>query len=660
MDGKPYQIISGEMHYPRVPRAYWRDRFRKARAMGLNTITTYVFWNVHEPQPGLYDFAGQNDVAEYIREAQQEGLNVILRPGPFVCAEWELGGYPSWLLKDRNLILRSREPLYTAAVHRWLVRLGQEIHPLLLQNGGPIIAIQLENEYGYFGNDKAYLAGLKAELTADGFGGPVFYTADGPRSVPRGSLFGLPAAINFGTGTAHKSFADLAEVHPDGPRMAGEFWTGWFDHWGEKHHTTSSETEAGELEWMLGQGFSVNIYMFHGGTSFGWMNGANLTDKKYEPETTSYDYDAPLDERGEPRDKFYLFRKVIAEATGINPPPAPPASKCKSFPMDSQLLSSSLWNNLPAPVHSKTLLTMEDLNQSYGYVLYRTQLQGGQGGSLVVEGLHDYAQIYIDQKLIGTLDRRLATDTVDLSSADKPRTLDILVENGGRVNISKAILTERKGITGAVTIGGSVPQSWTIYSLPMNNLSAVKFAQTACAGPCFFRTKLKVDTPADTYIDTRGLHKGMLWLGDKALGRFWSIGPQYTLYTPGPWLKPGENAVTFFDVAASKQERISSSTEPIFNTLDIAEDGAPELDHGPARMFPKAILANATRVNQANAAAHAPTRRQHGRCQPSVNLRSGPDHDIADGLEHLEGAHQVGDGEGRDGRRRHHKLYRHA
>jgi beta-galactosidase len=254
LDGKPYQVISGEMHYPRVPRAYWRDRFRKARAMGLNTITTYVFWNVHEPRPGVYDFTGQNDIAEYLREAQQEGLNVILRPGPYVCGEWELGGYPSWLLKDRNLVLRSSDPKYIAAMRGWFERLGKEITPLLLRNGGPIIAVQVENEYGSFGDDQGYMEAVKSALQQSGMSSDVFYTADGPVDLSTGSLPELPAVVNFGTGDAETSFAKLGSLRPQGPRMSGEYWTGWFDKWGGKHHETDGALEAAAPSW---SGFSV-------------------------------------------------------------------------------------------------------------------------------------------------------------------------------------------------------------------------------------------------------------------------------------------------------------------------------------------------------------------------------------------------------------------
>ncbi len=567
-DGKPYQVLSGEMHYPRIPREYWRDRFRKARAMGLNTITTYVFWNVHEPKRGVYDFSGQNDVAEYIREAQQEGLKVILRPGPYVCAEWELGGYPSWLLKDRSVVLRSNDETYTAEVRAWFARLGQEIKPLLLANGGPIIAVQVENEYGSFGDDHAYMEALKSTLIDSGIASAkttVLYTADGPTLIPKGGLPELPAVINFGTGDAKSGFAELAKLRPDGPQMSGEYWAGWFDHWGEKHQVTDGAKQAAEYAWMLQQGYSVSMYMFDGGTSFGWMNGANSNGKDFQPDTTSYDYDAPIDEKGEPRPKFFAFRDAITKVTGLTPPPLPAATPRRAFPIATKMMSASLWRNLPQPVDSKTLLTMEDLDQSYGYVLYRTGLDAGDGGELVLDGLHDYAQVYVDQTLVGTLDRRIAMDRLTLPVMKTAGTLDILVENSGRVNYTKVIRTERKGLTGKVTVGGKEPKRWEIYSLPMDDLTKLRFLPEPCEGPCFYRTSMKVAKPADTYIDTRDVQKGEVWVNGRPLGRFWSVGPQFALYTPAPWLHKGNNDVVFFDLKGRSSDVLKSGTEPIFD-----------------------------------------------------------------------------------------------
>lgn len=576
LDGHPYQILSGEIHYPRVPRAYWRDRFRKARAMGLNTITTYVFWNLHEPRPGVYDFSGQNDVAEYIREAQQEGLNVILRPGPYVCAEWELGGYPSWLLKDRSLVLRSSDPKYITAMNGWFARLAKEISPLLIQNGGPIIAIQVENEYGSFGNDHAYMETVKSALLKSGLAAAdtLLYTADGAEQVPDGSLPELPAVINFGTGDAKNSFATLKKLRPDGPFMSGEYWAGWFDHWGEHHHTTDVASNAAEYEWMLRQGYSVSMYMFHGGTSFGFMNGANSNGTNYEPDTTSYDYDAPLNESGQPTPKFAAFRDAIARVTGKTPPDLPMPAPTRTYPIDPHIQTASLWQNLPAPVESDKILTMEDLDQAYGYILYRTKLEPGPDGELVIEGLHDYAQIYIDRKLLGSLDRRLDQSRLTLPAIASPATLDILVENSGRVNFTKVIRTERKGIVGSVTIAGHPPQHWQIYSLPMTNLAAVHFGSDPCVGPCFYRFSMTVDSKSkdaslpDTFLNTHAFSKGIAFLSARPLGRFWSIGPQFTLYTPGPWLRAGSNEITVFDLMGSASESLT--------TTDHADYGPPQ------------------------------------------------------------------------------------
>ncbi len=569
LDGHPYQILSGEMHYPRVPRAYWRDRFRKARAMGLNTITTYVFWNLHEPRPGVYEFSGQNDVAEYIREAQQEGLYVILRPGPYVCAEWDLGGYPSWLLKDRNLTLRSDDPAFLGAMNRWFARLAKEVSPLLIQNGGPIIAIQVENEYGSFGDDHAYMEAVKSALLKSGIAAPstLLYTADGAEQVPNGSLPELPAVINFGSGDAKQAFAAFKKLRPDGPFMSGEYWAGWFDHWGEHHRTTDPASNAAEYEWMLRQGYSVSMYMFHGGTSFGWMNGANSNGSNYEPDTTSYDYDAPLNESGQPTAKFTAFREAITRVTGKTPPDPPSSTPARAYPVDPHPQTASLWRNLPKPVESDKLLTMEDLDQSYGYILYRTQLKEVNGGDLVIDGLHDYAQIYIDQKLFGTLDRRLGQTHLALPSQSvvRPATLDILIENTGRVNFTKVIRAERKGITGSVTVAGSQPQHWQIYSLPMSGVANLRFSSDSCVGPCFYRFTMNVPATSadpkveDTFLNTHGLSKGMAFLETRPLGRFWSVGPEFSLYTPGPWLHPGANTIIVFDLGGTDAESLTTN-----------------------------------------------------------------------------------------------------
>jgi beta-galactosidase len=408
---------------------------------------------------------------------------------------------------------------------------------------------------------------VKAALQKSGMATDVLYTADGAEQIPKGSLPELPAVINFGTGDAQHSFALLDSLRPDGPHMSGEYWAGWFDHWGEKHHETDGAREASELEWMLRQGYSVSMYMFHGGTSFGWMNGANSNGTNYEPDTTSYDYDAPLDEQGTPRAKYFLFRDVIARVTSHAAPLLPPEKPVQTLPISPIKESASLWQNLPAPIESDSLLTMEDMDQAYGYVLYRTPLDSGAGGELAIDGLHDYAQIYIDQKLMGTLDRRTGLSHITLPVTTHASTLDILVENSGRVNFTKVLRGERKGITGKLTLGGKEPQHWQIFALPMDNLNRLHFTQQSCEGPCFYRTQLTASASTDSYLDTTALHKGELWINQIPLGRFWSIGPQHALYLPGPWLKQGANEITWFDLTGAPTESLKSTNKPIFDRL---------------------------------------------------------------------------------------------
>ncbi|MGA2598075.1 MAG: beta-galactosidase [Bryobacteraceae bacterium] len=553
LDNKPFRIISGEMHYPRVPREYWRDRFRMAKAMGLNTITTYVFWNLHEPRPGVYDFSGNNDVAEYIREAQQEGLYVILRPGPYICAEWDFGGFPSWLLKDHDMVVRSRDPKFMAAVSRWFARLGQELAPLQLANGGPIIAVQVENEYGSFGDDHVYMNQIRQTLLDSGFTKALLYTADGPEQLPKGTLPGLPAVINFGPGDAPQAFATLDKFRSGGPFMCGEYWAGWFDHWGGKHAATDAAQQTNEIQWMLDKGYSISMYMFHGGTSFGWMNGANSQGTNYEPDVTSYDYDSALDETGRPTPKYFAFRGAIAKATGATPPPVPTQKPMIAIPNLTLADSIPLWSTLPNPKHSEDPLSMEDLDQAYGYILYRTQLEGPVSGPLVLDRLHDYAQIYLDGKLVGTLDRRLDQNQMPLEVTAKRAQLDILIENTGRVNFTTVLRGERKGITKQVTLAGRPIHGWDIYSLPMNDPSKLAYTRTACAGACFYRATFKIEHPADAFLDTTQFTKGQVWLNGINLGRVWNIGPQNRLYVPGPWLRKGSNEIIVFDLAHSAQ-----------------------------------------------------------------------------------------------------------
>ena len=574
LDGKPFRIIAGDMHYTRVPREYWRARLKMAKAMGLNTITTYVFWNAHEQTPGHYDFTGQNDIAEFIREAQQEGLYVILRPGPYVCSEWDLGGLPAWLLKDQNAHIRSTDPSFMQPAQRWLQRLGQELAPLQYNRGGNIIAVQVENEYGSFGKDNdPYLQQIRKDIVDSGFDASLLYTSD---SAPEpASLPGLLKVINFGVGHAPEKLPKLHQWQPSGPYMVGEYWVGWFDHWGGPHYVIDAAKVANELSGMLKQGYSVSLYMFHGGTSFGWMSGANWDDNSYQPDVTSYDYDSPLDESGRPTPKYYALRKVIAEATGATPPavPATPATQAiDNIKLDQ---SQSLWDALPAPTASHELRTMEALGESYGDILYRKHVDADAAGTLHIDGLHDYALVYVNGKRVGTLDRRLKQDALDVKLA-KGDTLDLLVQNDGRINFGEKLVHERKGILGAVTLQGKTLLDWQIYPLPFAGNENVKVTPGACRhAPCIYRASFNApvsgDANADTFLDTKGLGKGVVWLNGHPLGRFWNIGPQRTLYVPGAWLKPSSNQLVVLDLLTEGQPTLHTLKQPMLGTPKQAQ-----------------------------------------------------------------------------------------
>jgi beta-galactosidase len=567
-DGQPLTIISGEMHYARVPREYWRDRLLKAKAMGLNTVSTYVFWNLHEPRPGVYDFTGQNDVATYIRTAGEVGLHVILRPGPYVCAEWELGGYPAWLFADPAMVLRSTDPAFTAPAARWLDRLGRELAPLLASRGGPIMAVQVENEYGSFGDDKAYLAWQRDALVHAGFGDALLYTADGPGQLPKGTLADLPAVVNFGPGGASSAFSRLSAFRPGAPVMSGEYWAGWFDQWGAPHHTTKADQQTSELGWMLDHG-SVNLYMFHGGTTFGQMNGANIDSGTYHPQTTSYDYDSALDESGRPTAKYFAFRSVIAQHTGVSLPAVPVTPDPIALAPIAFDRAASLWEDLGRPVHVARPRAMETFGQAYGDILYRTHVAGPASGDLVVTDVRDYVQVYVAHTLVGTLDRRLKQDRLAVTIPSGGADLDLLVENSGRVNFALPLRDERKGITKSVTLGDRELTEWDVFTLPMATMPEPTWRATAPPGPTFYRGTFSVTSPGDTFLDLRGWGKGLVWVNGHALGRYWAIGPSQTLYLPAPWLRRGTNEIVIYDLVTPTTHTVPGLVKPIL-------DGRPQ------------------------------------------------------------------------------------
>jgi beta-galactosidase len=545
----PRPMLSGEMHYPRIPRAYWEHRLQMAYAMGLDAVSTYVFWNLHEPSPGVYSFSGESDVAEFVRAAARTGLGVVLRPGPYVCAEWDLGGLPAWLLAGDPIALRTRDQRYMQPVRRWLKRLGEELAPLQRSRGGPIFAVQLENEYGAFGDDRAYLEAMRDALNGAGFGESPYYTIDQPQDLARGSLADLAVAATFAPGDPERDLGMLRALRPDGPLICGEYWAGWFDHWGETHQVTNGERQAVDLEWMLEHDCSVNIYMFHGGTNTGFWNGANASETSpYQPDTTSYDYDAVLDEAGRPAAKYFILRDIVARGRGVGRRPLPATPKTIEIPEFTLRDYASLSDLLRDPIESDVPRAMERYGQSFGYILYRTTLTKADSALLEFEAIRDYAVISLDGNVAGRVDRRLGQTSLMLAARRPGMQLDVLVENGGRINYGPWLVDERKGIDGAVRWNGRELREWSVYLLPMNDLTRLRFTGSQASAPGFWRGMFELDEPADTFIDVRSLGKGALWINGRNAGRYWNVGPQGALYVPAPWLRSGANEAIAFDL----------------------------------------------------------------------------------------------------------------
>lgn len=568
--GKPYQIRSGSIHFQRVPRAYWRDRLEKAHAMGLNTVTTYVFWNAVEAQRGEFDFSGRNDVAAFVRMAQQVGLNVILRPGPYACAEWDAGGLPAWLFKQPIVKVRTTDPRFLQAVDNYFQHLGKQVAPLMASSGGPIIAVQIENEYGAYGHDRAYMRDIQHALTQAGLGSNLMFTSDGPEFMANDALDGVLAVVNFGPGKAQAAFATLAKQRPHQPMMAGEYWAGWYDKVGEPHAHTDTAQQIKDLQWMMQNGYSFNLYMFEGGTNFGFTTGANVTDPgvtppHYVPLTTSYDYDAALDEAGQPTPKFWALRKVIADTTHVTPPPMPAAMPMVAVPAFALDESASLWDNLPAPVHVDQPAPMIDYGQSNGYILYRTHVQGPLKGRLNLGRVRDHAVVYVDQKREGTVDRELHQTGLALDIVGGKHTLDVLVVNEGSVNYGPQLGDGRAGLIDPVTLDKQTLHDWTVYPLQMQDAKRIRgWIHHPVAAPAFHRGDFTVSDPHDTFWSMTAFGRGFVWVDGYNLGRIRRIGPQQTLYQPGPWLHAGQNTMIVFDLGNPGAPKAKGVTQAIW------------------------------------------------------------------------------------------------
>lgn len=599
LDGKPFVVKAAELHYPRIPKEYWEHRIKMSKALGMNTICLYVFWNVHELNPEEFNFDGQNNLREFIKLCEANDMKVILRPGPYVCAEWEMGGLPWWLLRDDDIELRKSDPRFLAAVERFEKRLKQELEGLTAPEGGPIIMIQVENEYGSYGEDKEYVGHI-ADMLRKLYPDVTLFQCDWSTNFTLNGLPDLLWTMNFGTGAnIDGQFAELRSLRPDTPLMCSEFWSGWFDKWGASHETRQAQAMTEGIDEMLSKGISFSLYMTHGGTNWGHWAGANSPG--FAPDVTSYDYDAPIDEQGRPTDKYFMLRKVLERYNDREPlPPLPdPIPVSRLDRMNLQLVAGldSLWNG---SFTSQFPESMEKYGQGYGMIKYATVLpKGCAAGDRLMFEPRDYVQVFANGEHIGTLDRRLGRKELTMPELPPDTELTLVVEAMGRINFGTAI-KDPKGMVGKVELKNGrgevfVPQGWSVSLMPDNFAPGYKLYDIARMAPVIpvmtasdrlgvermpaglYRAGFRVKESGDTYLDMSGWGKGQVWVNGHALGRFWEIGPQQSLYLPGVWLRDGTNEIVVLDIIGPRNPVIAGLEEPI---VDMLQDFGEEYRQG--------------------------------------------------------------------------------
>ncbi len=554
-DGAPFQLIGGAMHYFRIPRECWHDRLLKLKQCGLNAVETYVCWNLHERREGSFDFSGGLDIAEFAKAAGSLGLMVIVRPGPYICAEWDFGGLPPWLLMRPGMRLRADNGPFLEAVDRFFARLMEELAPLQSERGGPIVAMQIENEYGCFGSDKTYLRKLKDILVRHGASVQLLTSDPAGEHFSAGALPEVPATINFRNDPASK-LKVLRKLRPEGPDFVMEYWSGSSHVWGGAFHRRDPAEIEAETCWMLANGASFSFYMFHGGTNFGFMNGARVeANGDYSPYLTSYDVDAPLNEAGDPTEKYFAIQRAIAKSRGRQSAEAPKRTPKKAYGTVRLNSAASLFDALPslsAPHVSETPEPMERFGQGYGFILYRSKIEGPASGSLAFSSLRDRAQVFLDGRLLGIVSRNDKQPKVGINLPEGVSArLDILVENQGRVNCGgQSMLDGFKGICGGVSRWGQLQGPWEIWPLPLDSIDGIAFGskEIPIGQPAFYQGFFDVDEPADSFIKIPVGEKGACWINGFNVGRYWNIGPQRTLYVPGSLLKKGRNAATVLEL----------------------------------------------------------------------------------------------------------------
>lgn len=586
LNGKPFVVKAAEVHYPRIPRPYWEHRIQMCKALGMNTVCIYVFWNIHEQKEGQFDFTGNNDVAEFCRIAQKNGMYVIVRPGPYVCAEWEMGGLPWWLLKKKDIKLRERDPYFMERVKIFEQKVGEQLAPLTIQNGGPIIMIQVENEYGSYGEDKPYVSEIRDCLRSIYGKELSLFQCDWSSNFEKNGLDDLTWTMNFGTGAnINDQFRRLGELRPNAPQMCSEFWSGWFDKWGARHETRPAKDMVEGMDEMLSKGISFSLYMTHGGTSFGHWAGANSPG--FAPDVTSYDYDAPINEYGHATPKFWELRKMMAKYNDGKKLPAVPKAPMPIITIPKfELKTFAELLLAPGKEDRGALKTFEEMDMGWGMMLYSTTLPDIPTQSVLTAEMHDFAQVFIDGEYIGKVDRVKNEKSLTLPPVKKGQKLLILVEGMGRINFGRAI-KDFKGIIGDVTISAEVdnnevtwkPREWwqcatdDSYETAVNTLRLTansninKATEKSKRG--YYRGYFNLKKVGDTFLNFETWGKGQVWVNGHAMGRIWSIGPQQTLYVPGCWLKKGKNEIIVLDIVGPKEAVVWGQAEPELNKLQL-------------------------------------------------------------------------------------------
>lgn len=586
LDGNPFRYVSGSFHYFRAPKRYWRDRLRKMRAAGLNAVSTYVEWSLHEPVENEWHWSGDKDLGEFLNIAQEEGLLVLLRPGPYICAERDFGGLPYWLLtRVPDIILRTNDPRYMHYVERYLDKVFEVVDPYLRGNGGPIIMVQVENEYGSYACDTVYMDRLRNIMNEKIGTKALLYTTDGssPGMLRCGSISGAYATVDFGANTnVAKNFETMRMYQPRGPLVNSEFYPGWLTHWQEPFQRVDTNAVTRTLDVMLSMGASVNMYMFYGGTNFGYTSGANGDNNAYSPQITSYDYDAPLTEAGDPTPKYFEIRNVISKylpLPNLTLPEVSPKGNYGSVylsPVSNLFSPSGRQSFATIVLQGIEPLTFEAFNLPHWLVLYETNLVNTSSNLNILHAMvRDRALVYLGDNLIGTLNR---TNNVYDISIEGPyqNKLKLLVENQGRLNYGSG-LRDFKGISD-VTFNKIPLTSWTMtgyrldnVSLP-NNLPAIQTESgTLHHGPVIFLGNFTVNgEPLDTYLNTNGWGKGVAFVNGNNLGRYWPVtGPQITLYVPASFLKTGKNQLVLVELEyAPSNRKMKFQVNPIFNNTE--------------------------------------------------------------------------------------------